>query len=221
VRRGIAAAVTSAMQANQFPSPFPAYQPRGVPPVKRAFRRLVILAGVIVGGLVLFVGGLYAYNRLRGQHTILIDNGNDFVAEVDVGGEHLSLAPHTSRSLRVHDGKLEVKTTGPNGFSETVAVDLPATGFLTGGRRALYNIGGAGALGIITMTYGSVLGAPEFYEPVTEKMMLLPAGVSGDIDDGFPSSVTGRRGQSGAVERRICHVDVTAQTVACPGVEKS
>src|SRR5436190_803195 len=83
----------------------------------------------------------------------------------------------------------------PSGVSEAVSTELPEGGFLKPSARVLYNVNAAGHLGIITMTYGSVLGAPEFFQPLghDQKLLTLPANVSGDIDEAFPDSVSGSR----------------------------
>jgi len=200
------------------------YQPAGVPPIKRAFRRLAILAGVVVLGLVLLGAGFYLYHRFTPQHAILIDNGNGFAVELVIGDDaHVELAPHTSKTVRAHDGKLAIAAKGANGFTEQVAVDFPATSFFVGGRRAVYNVGGAGKLAIVTVEYGTVLGAPDFVVPLapTPRLQLLPGNVTGDIDDSFPESKQGRRGMSGSLERRVCHVDYEAKRVGCAGAQET
>jgi hypothetical protein len=214
MRRLARGSVTSAM--NPFTQP---YQPAGVPPIKRAFRRLAILTGVVVLGIVLLVAGFFLYRRFMPQHAVLLDNGNAFAVEVDVGGDTVTLAPRTSKTVGASDGKLTITAKGPNGFSESVAVELPATSFFVGGRRAVYNIGGASKLAVVTVTYGTYLGAPEFIEPLAPepRLHLLAANVGGDIDDSFPESKSGRRGQSGSLERRVCHVDYEAKKVGCAG----
>jgi len=213
VRRPAGGSVTLAMQP--FTQP---YQPAGIPPIKRAFRRLAILFGVVVLGLVLLVGGFYLYHRFTPQHAVLIDNGNGFAVELDVGDTHVALAAHASKTVRARDGKLAITAKGPS-FSESVTVDFPATSFFVGGRRAIYNIGGASKLAVVTVEYGSVLGAPEFLEPLAAepRLHMLPGNVTGDIDDSFPESKQGRRGMSGSLERRVCHVDYEAKRVGCAG----
>jgi len=198
------------------------YQPAGVPPVKRAFRRLAILAGVVVLGLVLLGAGFYLYHRFTPQHAVLIDNGNGFAVELVIGDSRVELAAHASKTVRAHDGALAIAAKGPNGFSEQVAVEFPATSFFVGGRRAVYNVGGASKLAIVTVEYGTVLGAPDFVVPLapTPRLQLLPGNVAGDIDDSFPESKQGRRGMSGSLERRVCHVDYDAKRVGCAGAQE-
>lgn len=195
------------------PTSFPA--PRGMPPVRRAIRRLVI--GVILGivGIALVVGGIWVWSKLAAQHRVLVDNANDFAVEVDVAGEHFQLAAHHSRTVKVHDGLLEVAATGPNNFHESAKLDLPATSWGNGGRTAVYNVGGAGELAIISIAYGSVTNAtPE--QPLGKTVLqLLPVGSFGDIDEAFPTTVKSKRW--GELVQRVCHI-TSDDHVGCPGI---
>jgi hypothetical protein len=197
------------------------YRPVGVPPIKRAAKRLAILAGVIVGGILLLGGGFYLYMKISPQHEVLVDNGNAFAVEVDVGGEHLSLAPRASATVKAHDGELTVKATGPNGFSETATVTFPRSGWSTRSRTAVYNIGGKSPLAVVSVVYGSVPGAPKpiVMLPPEPRLALLPIGSYGAIDGSFPEEVTTRRTQLGVIVQRVCHVDVEAKRVGCGGIK--
>jgi hypothetical protein len=181
---------------------------------------MAILFGVIVGGIGAVLGGLWLYGRLTPQHTVLVDNANDFAVEVEVGGTHLTLAPHTSGSIAARDGRLEVKATGPNGFTDAATLELPATGWSAGGRHAIYNVGGASRLAIVTMTYGSVSGnapPPVAALPPANRLVLLPAGVAGAIDEAFPASV--RTKKWGALIQHVCHLDTGVNHIGCPNAD--
>ncbi len=196
------------------------YRPVGVPPIKRAARRLAILAGVTVAAILLLAGGYYLYVKVTPQHEVLVDNGNDFTVEVEVGGEKLSLGPKASSVVKVGDGKLTVKATGPGGFSETASIELPETGWNAGGRTAVYNVGGKSGLAVVTVTYGHVAGSPKpiVMIPREPRLALLPPGSYGAIDGAFPEEVTTSRRQMGAVIQHVCHVDVEARKIGCPGL---
>jgi hypothetical protein len=193
-----------------FPSPFP----RNVPPVKRPVRRMASLFGVIVGGILLFVGGFWIYGRLTPQHVVVIANDNDFAVEVDAGGKRVSLAPHASDWVRAHDGTLTVTASGGNRFSETATLELPATGWSTAGRTALYNVGGTAKLAIVSITYGAGSSTTPV-QLIRDKVVLLPVGASGQIDEAFPKQV--RTNRIGTVRQHVCHIDVEAKRVGCPG----
>jgi hypothetical protein len=176
------------------------------------------MVGITLGLVVLGIAGLLLYTKLTPQHWVLLDNGNDFAIEVDVGAKHVALAPHTSRMVRAHDGTLAIEATGP-GFTEHATVELPHSGFFTAGRTALYNAGGASQLAIVSMTYGTVVrsqdSSPVSVIPKTDKLTLLPIAAYGEIDEAFPAEVKSKG--SGVVVQRVCHVDVAAKSIACPG----
>ena len=197
------------------------YQPVGVPPVQRAGKRLLILIGLAFAALLVLGGGFYIHTKVTPQHDVLVDNGNDFAVEVEIGGEKLSLGPKATGTVPAGDGKLTVRATGPNGFSETASLELPATGWRTAGRTAVYNVGGKSSLGVVTVTYGHVAGSlkPLVMLPPEPRLVLLPVGSYGAIDAAFPQEVTASRRQSGAILQRVCRVDVEAKKIGCPGLE--
>lgn len=181
---------------------------------------MAILFGVVVGGIALVVGGIWVYGRFTPQHTVLVDNANNFAVDVEVGGKHLTLAPHTSDSVTAHDGALVVKASGPSGFAEDATLELPDTGWSAGGRYAIYNVGGASKLAVVTMAYGSVSGKtppPVAAIPSTNRLVLLPAGVAGAIDEAFPASVKTKKW--GVLIQRVCHLDTGADHIGCPNAD--
>jgi hypothetical protein len=210
-------------QIHGYPNPYAVpYIPAGVPPIKRAGRRLAILAGAFVGALALLIGGFFLYKKVTPQHDVLVDNGNDFAVDVEIGAEKFSLGPKTGRTVAVGDGALTVKATGPNGFSETASIEFPETKWSSHGRTAVYNIGGKSPLAIVSVTYGTYLGGPKPIVMISPepRLALLPAGTYGDIDSSFPEQVSTRRGQSGAIVQRVCRVDVQAKRIGCGGIKR-
>jgi hypothetical protein len=189
------------------PSPIGTGPRTGMPPVRRPLRRLLVLTGLGIAALAIGIGAFLLWLRLDAHHRVLIDNANDFAVDVEIDGEKLALAPHTSRSVKVDGGRLEVRASGPKGWTESASLDLPGLGWgLNTGRTAVYNVGGVGALAMVTMTYGSVPGAPP---PLVElsradKLQLLPAGSYGDIDEAFPTTVKSKR--RGEFVQRVCHL---------------
>jgi len=182
-----------------------------MPPPTNPLRRLGILFGVTVLAIAAIGGGVYIHHRITPQHRILIDNAHEFVVDVEVDGDRFTIGPRSSTSVAVHDGAHTIHTSQLN---ETITLDLPATGWSTAGRTALYNIGGRGELAIVTMVYGSVFDAPPTaFIGHEAKAVVLPLGVGGEIDEAFPAQVTSKRG--GAVIRRVCHVD--GERFKCPG----
>jgi hypothetical protein len=218
-------------QFQTYPSPDPyssihrsaiPYHPVGVPPIQRAGKRLAILCGVIAGAILLLGGGYFLYMKVTPQHEVLVENGNDFAVEIEVGGEKLSLGPRASSVVKAGDGQLTVKATGPGGFSETASIELPKTGFQTGGRTAVYNVGGKSPLAVVSVTYGHVAGAPKpvVMIPAEPRLALLPGGAYGAIDGAFPEEVTTSRSRMGAVIQHVCRVDVQARKIGCPGLDR-
>lgn len=191
-----------------------------LPPVKRAGRRL----GYVVGGTVLAIAGIVGYfyidSKITPQHVVIVENGNAFPVEVDMAGEHVTIAAGQHTSIRAHDGTLTATATGPNHFTETSNLELPATGFTTAGRVALYNVGGASELALVTMTYGlPTAGRPK--SPVQlidhkDKLVLLPANAHVAIDEPFPTEVKTKR--SGEVLVHVCHADVEKHQLGCANV---
>lgn len=178
--------------------------------------RMAKLSGALVGALALLAGGLFAYSRFWPQHHVLIDNGNDFAIEVDVGGTHVTVAPHATAVAAAHDGTLVVTATGPSGFHETAQLELPASSFFVGGRTAVYNAGGADDLAIVTMEYGAVGGnTTPPVQLLDRRLALVPRGVGGSIDESFPAEVSTNR--MGELIQHLCRVDVAAQRIGCPG----
>jgi hypothetical protein len=116
--------------------------------------------------------------------------------------------------VRAHDGALTVTATG-SGFSDTATLELPATGWTTAGRTALYNVGGTGRLAIVTIVYGTTTSTAPPVQMIRDKLVLLPVGSSGQIDEPFPKQV--RTNRIGTVRQHICHVDLEAKRVGCPG----
>ena len=203
------------------PAPaFPASRsarPAGMPPIRRALRRLAWTVGGTVAAIGALVGGIYLHGRLTPQHTILIENGNAFAVDVDVGDTRVHLAPHSAGSARAFDGAVAVAAHGP-GLAETHTLELPATGWRAGGRTAIYNVAGASELAIVTITYGTVPGqAPTPVEllPRAPRIALLPPGVAGELDAPFPTSIKTKRW--GEIMRHVCHADRAAHRLGCPG----
>jgi hypothetical protein len=176
---------------------------------------MAILFGVIVGGILLFFGGFWIYSRMTPHHIVVIANDNDFTVEVDADGKHVSIAPHASNWVRAHDGTLTVTASNGHGFSETATLELPATGWTTAGRTALYNVGGKGNLAIVSVVYGTSSSTTPPVQRLRDKLVLLPVGSSGQIDEAFPEHV--RTNRIGTVRQHVCHVDLEAKRVGCPG----
>lgn len=193
----------------------------GLPPVKRAARRL----GLQVGAVVVLIGGVFAFfyikGRLTPQHVVIVENGNPFAVDVEIAGERLALAAGHHTTVRAHDGTITASARGPRGFAETVTLELPATGFTTAGRTAIYNIGGASELAVVTVSYGMpTSAAPE--HPVqliapADRVVLLPPHTSGSIDEAFPKQVTTKR--SGELVTHVCHADKAAGKLGCANLD--
>lgn len=190
-----------------------------LPPIRRPLRRLAIGAGLLVGAIAALVGGVYLHARLTPQHVVLVDNGNSFAVDVEVAGDQLHVAPHATASVRVHDGTLRVTATGPAGQAEARSLELPATGWNTGGRVAVYNVLGGSQLALVAVTYGTVHDAPPPITPVprTDHLVLAPAGVAGAIDEPFPREVEISNKRWGALLWHVCRVDADDQ-LGCAGV---
>jgi hypothetical protein len=174
----------------QYSSPFPSpIQSVGtpMPPVRRPLRRLLILTGIGVAVLAVALGGFLLWMKLAARHAVLVDNGNDFA----------------------------VRASGPKGWTESASLDMPEAGW-GAARTAVYNVGGISSLAIVTMTYGSVPGAPAPLVEIskTDKLQLLPAGSYGDIDEPFPSTVKSKR--RGEYVQRVCHLVEDGARVGCP-----
>jgi hypothetical protein len=206
------------MQPATYPSSFPST--RGLPPIRRPLRRLAIVAGACLAATVALAGGTYVYMRVTPQHEVLVDNGNDFAVDVEVGGERLSLPAHTARAVRAHNGTLAASATGANGLRETASLELPATGWTTSGRTAVYNVGGAARLAIVTVEYGLAGGpTPPLQRLAPEpRLQLLPIGSYGEIDEAFPEQIKTKGG--GGYVRRVCHVDDARRHLGCHGANR-
>jgi hypothetical protein len=192
--------------------------PASLPPVRSALRRMAITLGATVGAVLLLAGGIWLHARITPQHRVLIDNGQDFAVTVKLGDEKISLPPHQSRTVRVHDGALEVEATGPNGFHDRATLSLPDTGWKAGGRTAVYNIGGKSALALVNVTYGTLPGAepePMIMLPAEPHLALLPATLSGALDEAFAEQV--KTNKWGVWIQHLCHVDTAAEKVGCAG----
>lgn len=177
---------------------------------------LVFTFAGTVGLVAVIVGGVFVADFATPPHEVLVDNGNAFAVEVDIGSKHLTVAPHGHGSVRVRPGTLEVKAIGP-GFVDRASIEMPDKGWNDTGRTAVYNVGGRSQLAVVTMTYGTVPGAhssPIKILPRSHKLTLLPVGVYGAIDEAFPKSVKSKG--SGVTVTRVCHVDVENKSVACP-----
>jgi len=192
-----------------------------LPPIKRAGRRL----GFIAGGTVLAIAGIVGYfyldSRLTPQHTVIVENGNAFPVDVELAGEHVTIAAGEHASIRAHDGTLTATAKGPNNFTETAKLELPSTGFTTAGRVALYNVGGASQLALVTMTYGMPAGGRPKTPPVQlvdhgDKLVLLPANAHVALDEPFPAQVQTKR--SGEILVHLCHADVEKHQLGCANV---
>lgn len=184
-------------------------------PFARALVRMGITAGILVGLLVVIPGGIWIHSQVTPQHTVLVDNGNDFPVEVTVGSRKVSLAPRSVASVPAWPGEVTAKAKGP-GFDETYTLEMPDVGWSAGGRSALFNVGGKSQLALVRMTYGTVQGkdAP----PVTplakkDRFTLLPANVSGSVDESFPKSVK-IKGWGTSITH-VCRVDATTRHVGC------
>ncbi|MBX3161254.1 MAG: hypothetical protein KF773_35155 [Deltaproteobacteria bacterium] len=199
-----------------YPAPLPTGRPAGLPPVKRPLRRLAVLAAVTVAAIGVFLGGFWLWSKLAPRHRVLVENGNDFAVDVEVAGEKIQLAPRSALTLKAKSGTLEVRATGPDGFEERASLELPDAGWASG-RTAVYNVNGASTLAVVTLTYGTVPGAPPPLVEISkaERLQLLPGGASyGDIDEGFPSMVRSKR--SGEYVQRVCRVDFEKKHIGCP-----
>jgi hypothetical protein len=193
-----------------FSDPFP----RRLPPAKNPVRRLAILFGVIVGLLVALGAGLYIYTKVTPQHRILVENGYDQAVDVTIDGDRFSIGPRSSTSVAVGDGAITVKAAGP--IEETHSIEMPSTGWRSAGRVALYNIGGKSHLAVVTITYGTTFDAPPTMLVGHDKqLVLLPPGVTGDVDAAFPSQVESH--SVGAVIQHVCRID--GERFTCPGAE--
>jgi len=187
-----------------------------LPPVKRALRRL----GLYIGGTILLIGGVFAYFYIKGriepQHVVIVENGNAFAVDVEIAGDKLSIAAGQHAAVRAHDGTLTATAKGPNGFDETATFELPATGFVTAGRTAIYNVGGASDLAVVTVNYGMPVGAKNTPVQLLDratKISLLPPNTNGSIDEAFPEQVKTKR--SGEVIVHVCHADIAKQQLGC------
>lgn len=187
-------------------------------PFKRALVRMAITAGAVVGLLVVIPGGIWVHSQVTPQHTVLVDNGNDFPVEVTVGSRTISMQPRSVASIPAWSGEVSAKAKG-TGFEETYTLEMPDVGWSAGGRSALFNVGGRSQLALVRMTYGSPASAAgRDAPPVTplakkDRFTLLPANVSGAIDEGFPKSVK-IKGWGTAITH-VCRVDATTRHVGC------
>jgi hypothetical protein len=190
-----------------------------LPPVKRAVRRMALTFGAIVvsiGGILAF---FYIKGRITPQHVVIVENGNKFAVDVEIAGEKLTLAAGQHAAIRAHDGALTASAKGPNGFSDSASMELPGTGWVTAGRTAIYNVGGASDLAVVTVNYGMPVGAKD--TPITlidraDKLVLLPKNTNGSIDEAFPAEVKTKR--SGEVLVHVCHADIAAKQLGCANI---
>lgn len=187
-------------------------------PFKRALVRMGITAGIVVGLLVVIPGGIWIHSQVTPQHTVLVDNGNDFPVEVTVGSRKVTLAPRSVASVSAWPGEVTAKAKGPS-FDETCTLEMPDVGWSAGGRSAIYNVGGRSQLALVRMTYGSQSSvAGRDTPPVTplakkDRFALLPANVSGSIDEAFPKSVK-IKGWGTAITH-VCRVQPATRQVGC------
>jgi hypothetical protein len=190
--------------------------PPAASPLKRAMVRMAITAGAVIGLPILIAGGIWVHSQVTPQHTVLVDNGNDFPVDVTVGSRSVHLAPRTVASVPAWSGEVTVKAKGAS-FEETHTLEMPDVGWSAGGRYALYNVNGKSQLVVVRMTYGSVAGKDkdDAVTPIARKdrFTLLPAPVTGAIDEAFPKSVKTK--SWGAAITHVCRVDPASRHVGC------
>lgn len=194
-------------------------QPRPLPPpvspLERALVRMAITAGAVVGLPIAIAGGIWVHSQVTPQHTVLVDNGNDFPVEVTIGDRKVSMTPHSVASVPAWSGEVTAEAKGAS-FKETYTLVMPDVGWSAGGRYALYNVNGKSQLAIVRMTYGTVSGRDD--TPVTpiarkDRFTLLPPAVTGTIDEVFPKSVKTKGW--GAAITHVCRVDPATRDVGC------
>ncbi|MBS2015465.1 MAG: hypothetical protein JST00_21430 [Deltaproteobacteria bacterium] len=175
---------------------------------------MAVTAGAVVGLPIVIAGGLYVHGQVTPQHTVLVDNGNDFPVEVTIGSRTVKLEPRSTASVSAWPGEVTAKAKG-GGLDETYTLEMPEVGWTNGGRHAVYNVGGKTQLAIVRMTYGTTTGkdAPITAISRKDRFTLLPAGVTGTIDEVFPKSVKTK--SWGASITHVCRVDATTRKVGC------
>lgn len=184
-------------------------------PLKRAVLRMAITAGAVIGLPIVIAGGLWIHGQVTPQHTVLVDNGNDFPVDVTIGGRKVTLDPRSTASVPAWPGEVTAKAKG-TGLDEAYTLDMPEVGWAAGGRHAVYNVGGKTQLAIVRMTYGTTTGKdqpPVSAIPRRDRFTLLPVGVTGTIDEAFPKSVKTK--SWGASISHVCRVDSATRKVGC------
>jgi hypothetical protein len=204
----------------------PTFAPNAKPPEKKAGLlghlstwQKIQTAGVVV--LAIGAAGYAAVLHFKAQaNIVLFENSLEQAGELALNGKSYgTIEPHKHLRLEVETGTVNV--TFSAGGTKLDEGTFTATGSKGGlgdiGYRGVYNIGGKKGLAIVTKYYG---GSQKDYVnliPEGKRSVDTPYVELAKVDDGFPASVTVRKGQSFGVVTRVCHVDEEKQTVGCPG----
>jgi len=163
--------------------------------------------------------GLATYFKSQ-KNVVLFENSLDKPGELSLNGKSYGpLEPHQHVRLELEPASYTVSFSGGGAKLDegTLVVPKGKGGLGTTGYRAVYNVGGKKGLGVVTKYYGGSMKDSVRLVGDGQRVVEVPSVELAKIDDGFPDSISVRKGQSFGSVVRVCHVDEEKDTVSCPG----